>query len=333
MSFLDKLFTTGPAQALATPLDQINVVSTPVPNYVLKVLDSGHAVWAPEAVGGPATQIATTGAPINVVGAPPSADDVLTAIDATHAAWVAPAAPVAAGTKFPHLVAPVSADAWDLDPELMTNPDLAANGWSVTALASPFTTLTRQGEVLRNYSGTAPAGGKYNSSLVNGQLWFQPSVACMIWKATDAAHAYTYKSRLLHTKLDVNAVSTMFVGTSNQWAQAGHNFYYCGLDSVNMVEAAIRSGSFDVSNNRGTSEAIADVVNYISTAIFNVAQTCHARLVCALNGIRVIDSDALYGRSVGNAAFAVAGVICQTNTVEEYIPISFIRRLSGLSFP
>lgn len=45
------------------------------------------------AVGGPATELDTTGAAVDVSGsAPPSPGDVLTATDATHATWQAPGA-------------------------------------------------------------------------------------------------------------------------------------------------------------------------------------------------------------------------------------------------
>lgn len=44
------------------------------------------------AAGGTAADLATTGANVNVSSAsPPSAGDVLTATDATHATWQAPA--------------------------------------------------------------------------------------------------------------------------------------------------------------------------------------------------------------------------------------------------
>lgn len=55
MSFLDNLFTTGTATALATPTGSISVNTTaPVLDYVLKVISASplRAGWAPEAGGG-----------------------------------------------------------------------------------------------------------------------------------------------------------------------------------------------------------------------------------------------------------------------------------------
>ncbi len=65
---------------------------TPSIGDVVAATSATSAAWtSPGGGGGPATQLDTTGAAVDVSGsAPPSAGDVLTATDATHATWQAP---------------------------------------------------------------------------------------------------------------------------------------------------------------------------------------------------------------------------------------------------
>lgn len=77
---------------------------------------------------------------------------------------------------------------FDLDAMTMTNPDLAANGWTISLTHTPFTVLTRAGDVramdhLWSASAGAaapgttpnypPAAGTYYSTLVGGRLLIQ----------------------------------------------------------------------------------------------------------------------------------------------------------------
>lgn len=77
---------------------------------------------------------------------------------------------------------------FDLDAMTMTNPDLAANGWTISLTHSPFTVLTRAGDVRSMdhlwaasagaaAAGTTPnyppAAGTYYSTLFGGRLLIQ----------------------------------------------------------------------------------------------------------------------------------------------------------------
>ncbi|HET8939211.1 MAG TPA: hypothetical protein VFN67_37460 [Polyangiales bacterium] len=92
--------------------------------------------------------------------------------------------------------------AWDLDPQVMSTPDIAANGWNITLTHAPYTALTRAGDVrwmdhywaveagLGGVPGTTvnypPAPGTYYSTLLAGRLLIQiPGlIDVSIWRAT-----------------------------------------------------------------------------------------------------------------------------------------------------
>jgi hypothetical protein len=88
---------------------------------------------------------------------------------------------------------------WDFDPNVATNPDLLANGWNVTLTNSPYTVITRSGDVvsyesyLTTNDGVAydptPATNTYRSTLRDGRLLVQTARGqdISIWRTTDAA--------------------------------------------------------------------------------------------------------------------------------------------------
>jgi hypothetical protein len=95
---------------------------------------------------------------------------------------------------------------WDLDPRIMSDPDLAANGWTVALTASPYTVLTRAGDVrwmdhlwAAAASGQTPgvtynyppAAGTYYSTLYGGRLLIQLPGATdvSIYRSTTAVAA------------------------------------------------------------------------------------------------------------------------------------------------
>lgn len=91
---------------------------------------------------------------------------------------------------------------WDFDPVIATNPDLLANGWNVTLTNSPYTVITRSGDVISYeshlttndgiaYNPTPPAG-TYRSTLRGGRLLVQTARGedISIWRTTDAAARY-----------------------------------------------------------------------------------------------------------------------------------------------
>jgi hypothetical protein len=100
--------SSGQPQAASQPgfvsATQIIVSGTPSAGKVLTAVDATNADWeTPGGGGGPATNLATSGAPVNVgSAAPPSAGKVLTATDATHATWQTPSgggSPAGANTQ------------------------------------------------------------------------------------------------------------------------------------------------------------------------------------------------------------------------------------------
>lgn len=95
---------------------------------------------------------------------------------------------------------------WDFDPQIATNPDLSANGWTVALTHTPWTVLTRAGDVRwydHLWSAAAsgqtpgvtynypPAAGTYYSSLVGGRLLIQLSGGAdvSIYRSTTAVAA------------------------------------------------------------------------------------------------------------------------------------------------
>jgi hypothetical protein len=90
---------------------------------------------------------------------------------------------------------------FDLDPLVMTNPDIAANGWTISLTHTPYTALTRAGDVRwqDHLWGAAPSGqtpgvtpnyppavGTYYSTLFGGRLLLQlpGDQDVSIWRAT-----------------------------------------------------------------------------------------------------------------------------------------------------
>jgi hypothetical protein len=95
-TYLDALLSgQSKARSLATSEDAIEVdvaeSTPPNPGDVLTAVDSSHATWQPPSGGGTASELGSTGAPINVDGAaPPVPGQVLTAVDPEHAEWRVP---------------------------------------------------------------------------------------------------------------------------------------------------------------------------------------------------------------------------------------------------
>lgn len=102
-----------------------------------------------------------------------------------------------------HFVKPAAGwdTSFDLDPLVMTDPDIAANGWSISLTHSPYTVLTRAGDVRwqDHIWGAAPSGqtpgvtpnyppaaGTYYSTLLAGRLLLQlpGQTDVSIWRAT-----------------------------------------------------------------------------------------------------------------------------------------------------
>lgn len=233
MSFLDNLFTTGPAVALKTPTSQIDVSSSaPALNRVLKVtsLDPLQATWE-DSGGSVATVFGRSGDVVAAAGDYQSSevdnDSAVTGASVTDAleslqnaiAAFGPAAPV----PLPFVTPPGGWDtSFDFDAAVATDPDLAANGWTIALTHSPYTVLTRAGDVrwldhvwAAAASGQTPgvtynyppAAGTYYSSLVGGRLLLQlpGGVDVSISRATTAVGGALFTAGVGGGSRDTNA--------------------------------------------------------------------------------------------------------------------------------
>lgn len=138
--------------------------------------------------------------------------------------------------------APSSPDAFDFDASLATDPDLANNGFLVHLQNTPWTTLTRAGNV--DFFGSAPTGNTYHSTLSNGLLFlrFPTSTGVAITKQFDTATSgWTIKTHAWLTRLYDSTNSTAgfclswyIAGLSNpagaaQYGAAGTQLIYAGI--------------------------------------------------------------------------------------------------------
>lgn len=186
MSFLDNLFTTGPAVALKTPTSQIDVSSSaPALDRVLKVtsLEPLQATWELQAENELPVQVD------GVLIGTRTAIDLVPGLNVTLDGeddepndrvriTVSATVPPPPASPFPWFGDPnASPNGWDFEPSQIVDPDLAANGWTVRKAGSPYTVLTRVGDVPPYQAGSAPAAGTYQSTLCNGSLIIRTAAA------------------------------------------------------------------------------------------------------------------------------------------------------------
>lgn len=236
--------------------------------------------------------------------------------------------------KFPYLTIPTGSafDSWNLEPTLMTDPNLANNGWIVTLQNTSNTILSRSGDVQFNTS--TPTAGTYRSTLVNGQLWMQAPAAIVIAKATTSTgSSYTYKSRVWTSFYGSGNYSLSFVSTNGYlWSNTGTTFYYVGIEDAN-VDEVIFTGPSTVSTPINTTATLetSDTVRYINSAPWTGSnQKVSTKSYTSLHGQFSNPSDT--GDHDLGAPLTHAGVIVKQST-SQLIYIDFIRRLASGSFP
>lgn len=140
---------------------------------------------------------------------------------------------------FPYLAKPTSPDSWNLEARDMTDPDLSNNGWTITALLSPWTTFTRSGDIDLS---TNPAANTYRSTLQAGILLVQlPLSAPVVVSKSTNNNAFTYAFRAWTTDHASNNASaggvTDFGLSDNTHRDAtGARTYYVGTEAVNYLE-------------------------------------------------------------------------------------------------
>lgn len=130
----------------------------------------------------------------------------------------------------PYVVPPTDADEWDFDAGLASDPDLAANGWTVRLQNSPWTSLTREGDIEIT---SAPAAGFYRSSLISGCLvcQFPTANVVSIYKAT-SADALTYRARVCGDRIFSNTSNYLWVANGVHPGELGTNIYYTGIENT-----------------------------------------------------------------------------------------------------
>lgn len=189
----------------------------------LQVSGDGTIVSAPGG-SGPATELATSGAPVNVGdAAAPSTGQVLTAVDATHATWQTPAPSGGGGVQpstfyLPYDYAPKrGVDAWELtfDESASTQADLAALGWTCQTLDG--TVLARAGDYVFGRNYTNPAQGTYNSTVMGNLLFMQlnPLDTMYLYKAITGGN----------WDIIVRARGAGYMTSAGQWPAHGVTIY------------------------------------------------------------------------------------------------------------
>lgn len=160
---------------------------------------------------------------------------------------------------------------WDLEARKLASPDLALAGWTVALQNSPWTVLTRNGDVDATTAG-APVG-TYNSSLVNGVLVMQgpvsPSAPIQIFRATDGlAHTYVFHVWCENYQ-NGNSDYCFFSNESKFRQNVTTQFMYCGLEQAAprhsvIVKIVGTSGGVTLYYNQQFENYQQDLVRYIN---------------------------------------------------------------------
>lgn len=132
------------------------------------------------------------------------------------------------------LTSEAAPDLRDLDARRMVNPDLSVNGWTVALRDSPFTVLTRAGNLDRSLAGAV--AGTYRSELFGGILilQFPPGAQVQIYKAVTGS--FTLKTHARRAEFTTGNSNYSFISTGVQFVGAGtETFYYVGNENNNVV--------------------------------------------------------------------------------------------------
>lgn len=224
---------------------------------------------------------------------------------------------------FPLLEIPPSPDAWNLETRQWTDPDLANNGWSITLLASPYTTQTRAGNVDLT---SDPSANTYRSELRNGVLLLQfpLNVPVLIFKTTTNA-AWSYKGHFWHT--DSAGISTLGLFENAQRFTGASKSFYTGVENgKQLVYTLTAPATFSTTTNLNpmTDNATDSVrVVHQSTASGNLTPLHQD----AMNG-RISLSPA-FSTGIGTAA---AGIIFNS-VARSLCYLDFLRRTTLLQAP
>lgn len=225
--------------------------------------------WPPPQAGGVTSVFGRTGAVVATLG--DYSSSLVTNASAVSGATVTAAlntlgtAQLAARPGYPFLALPSPADSFNLEARLMTDPDLANNGWTVTQLDSPYTATTRAGNVDLS---SDPAANTYRSTLSNGILIIQlpPGAALAIFKACTSP-AFTYKARLWYSDLSNGSADLVITDNPQRKVNLARS-YYTGCEGANVVEFLLvgngAGGTFTTFTNGAMGDNALDGIRVIN---------------------------------------------------------------------
>lgn len=235
---------------------------------------------------------------------------------------------------------PEVADAWDLDPAVMTDPDLANNGWRVHQHLSPYTTFTRAGEI---NPFSAVGGNSYRSSIRNGLFFMQvpQGVTLIISKQVDAfSVGFTLKVHAWTTRIsNGSGINTAQAITAHGMADptgpvtynsVGTQVCAVGIQDNRWLQVTYITGNFP-SNTQAVTIGPAEnnVINYVHIAANGGGQQPLA--VQAGTPIGFLSPGTPAGGSVTQGVQrAGLWVSCSDN---DLIMIGSVRRLPYNTFP
>ena len=217
---------------------------------------------------------------VNVSTTPPTTDTVTNASEVPGATLTDVLNTQYAPSLNAFVLNPLAPNVWDLFAALMTDPDLANNGWLVNDLGSGAT-VTRAGDV--NRFGPRPAANTYESTLHNGLLFMRTPAAQTIAiskLAQSAVTGYTLRTHAWVTKQTANGsfassaeAMVWSAGTSGlingpvTFTAAQSQTNWCGCEDSRYVVNELVQGNFAVVHEQvDINQAQTNVVNYIHVA-------------------------------------------------------------------
>lgn len=210
-------------------------------------------------------------------------------------------------------------DPWDFEASKATNPDLAANGWIVQFQNSPYTVLTRAGDV--DYSQPWAPAGQYNSTLVGGVLVLQlPTFggAIQIYKATTAG-THTFSTHVWGSDFNNGNSNYTFISDHPNYNDGTSTFFFGGVENTNYVDVRVAPGpTVNVYRNASLNKYESDQVRYMhdNTGVGSGIVYMNA------NGMSVDPN----WNSLTNVPAAAYMGIWVTHRISHFVYLQFIRR-------
>lgn len=226
--------------------------------------------------------------------------------------------------RFPYVAKPASPDSWNFEARDASSPDLATNGFTVQLQTSPFTGLTRSGNIDVT---TDPAAGNYRSTIIGGTLFIQlpPGTDVTIAKATGAG--YTHKFRVWNDTFASGNNHLCWISNGLSFGQSGTTAYYVGAGGGNNEEVTwVGPSSFSVHQSiSGASLLTADTVAHIDDYSGTGRSS---KVILPWSGVELL------GRTVRSSSLSVtyAGMWAKCSS-GHLLHLDFLRRTPLLEVP